>query len=380
MVFRGLLKSAALISAAVAFGAGQSCLAQDNSRSAAAWTYSGEQRDPNGVMNPTRTRQSHTEVAGRVIDRTSIETLGPDGRYVPYSDTEKESTRINDTTVRNIERTFGRGPDGQRTLIQEKQEEARSLPDGEKKNVRTTLNPDANGALQVVRREIEDSRQPSAGVRDIKTTVLTPDVNGGLAPAVQIEERQKQTGAGTVEFKKSTLLNDGAGHWQISEVREGTSTPDSGEARRTEEHVMRPDSSGKLALVERTVSTQAYARPGEKHDTVETFSTNVPGTADDGDLHLVQRETSTSGKTAAGVQRTTRQTERTSAGNPSDGLHVTSEAIDIVRPGAGGVAEHRSTVLSTDSDGRLNEVWVDLGKTDSSSRTRVDTQSPAKPQ
>ena len=146
MVFRGLLKSAALVSATVAFGVAHSCLAQDTSGNTAAWTYSGQQQDPNGVMNPTRTRETHTEVAGRIIDRTSIETLGPDGRYVPYSDTEKESVRVNDTTVRNIERTFGRGPDGQRTLVQEKQEESRNLPDGEKKNVRTTLNPDANGA------------------------------------------------------------------------------------------------------------------------------------------------------------------------------------------------------------------------------------------
>jgi hypothetical protein len=381
MVFRGLLKSAALVSAIVAFGPGQFGLAQDNSGNTAAWTYSGQQQDPNGVANPTRTRETHTEVAGRVIDRTSVETLGPDGRYVPYSDTEKESVRVNSTTVRNLERTFGRGPDGQRTLIQEKQEESRSLPDGAQKNVRTTLNPDANGALQVVRREIEDSKQPSPGVRETKTTVLTPDVNGGLSPAVQIEEREKQSGTGAVEFKKSTMLSDGAGHWLTSEVREGTSTPDGGRGRTKEERVLRPDSNGALTLVERTVTKDAAAGPGDKRDTVETYSTNVPGIAGgDGNLHLVQRETSVRRSTSSGGQVTTRQVERPNPGAPSDGLHVTDEAIDIVRPGASGVAEHKSTILSTDSNGRLGEVWVDLGKTDNPSAIHVDTRTPAKSQ
>ena len=61
-----------------------------------------------------------------------MQTLGPDGRYVPYSQTEKESVRVDATTVRTVERTFGTGPDGQRVLVQESREETRDLPGGEK--------------------------------------------------------------------------------------------------------------------------------------------------------------------------------------------------------------------------------------------------------
>ena len=72
--------------------------------------------------------------------------------------------------------------------------------------------------------------------------------------------------------------------------------------------------------------------------------------------------------------------ERPNPGSPSDGLHVTDDAIDIVRPGASGVAEHSSTIRSTDSNGRLGEVWVDLDKTNNPSAIHVDTRTSAKPQ
>ena len=87
--------------------------AQDNSN----WTSSDEHRDPSGNLNPTRTRESHTESNGRTIDRKTVERLGPDGRYVPYLDTETETVRVDANTTRTTERSFGRGPDGQRTLM-----------------------------------------------------------------------------------------------------------------------------------------------------------------------------------------------------------------------------------------------------------------------
>src|SRR6202041_3116783 len=140
----------------------------------------------------------------------------------------------------------GLRPDGERTLIQERQEESRSLPDNEEKVVRTISNPDANGALQVVRRELDDSKQLSPGVRETTTNVLTPDVNGGLTPAVQTIERETQSGNGTIDFKKTTQLSDGTGHWQLSEVREGTSKVENGQIRTKDEKVLRPGSNGNL--------------------------------------------------------------------------------------------------------------------------------------
>jgi hypothetical protein len=378
MSFHRWLKFSTLISAAVVLCLTQVCLAQDASGSQ-SWTASSQQGDMGGLVNPTRTSETHTESNGRVVDKTSVETLGPDGRYVPYSETEKESVRVNDTTVRNIERTFARGPNGERTLIQQREEESRSLPGGVQKVVRTTSSPDANGALQVVRRELEDSKQPSPGVRESHTTVLTPDVNGGLTPAVQIEERETKSSDGTIETKKSTQLSDGSGRWQLSEVRESTTKKESDQVRSKDERVLRPNSNGSLAIVERTVSKQTEAGAGERHDTSDTYSTNVPGQAGDDHLHLVQRESTVRRTSAAGAQSTTRQVEQPRPGNPSDGLRVTRETIDIVRPGSSGNTDETRTILTPDSSGRLGEVWIDTDKTGNPSAIQVDTRTSAKP-
>jgi hypothetical protein len=387
MTFRRLLKSSVFFSVTLFFGLAQVCLAQNTSGNQ-SWTASSQQEGPNGEINPTRTTETHTVVDGRTVDRTVVETLGPDGRYVLYSDTEKQSVRVNDTTVRNVERSFARDPDGQRTLIQERQEESRSLPDGEQKVVRTTSNPDADGALQVVQRELEDSKQLSPDVRETTTTVLTPDGNGGFAPAVQIEQRETQSSDGTIDFRKSTRLSDGTGHWQLSEVREGTSKRENGpmpgkdgrseDGRTKDERVLRPDANGNLAVVERTVSKQTDLGSGEKRDTVETYSTNVPGLAGNDSLQLVRRETTVQHNTAAGERSTTQQIERSNPGDPSDGLHVAQETINIVKPGGSGAANEKRAILSSDPDGRLGEVCVDLGKTSDPSVVQVDTRPPAK--
>lgn len=379
MIFRRLLKSSALFSVTVLLGFAQLSLAQ-NTSSNQSWAASSQQEDPSGGMNPTRTSEIHTVVDGRVIDKTLVETLGPDGQYAPYSETEKESVHVNDTTLRNIERSFARGPDGERTLIQERQEESRSLTGGEEKVVRTISNPDANGALQVVQRELEDSKQLSPGVRETTTNVLTPDVNGGLTPAVQIVERETQSSDGTIDFKKTTQLSDGTGHWQLSEVREGTSKQENGQIRSKDERVLRPDSNGNLAVVEHTVSKQTDAGPGAKRETIDKYSTNVPGQAGNDSLQLVQREITVQQNTAAGGHSTTRQIEQANPGDPSDGLRVTEETINVVKPGGSGGADEKRTILTPDSDGRLGEVWVDVGKTSNPSVIQVDTRSPAKPQ
>ena len=177
-----------LLAGLLIFSLAQICPAQGSGTK--SWSSSSQVGDSGGNFNPTRSTETHTESNGRVVNSTSLQTLGPDGRYVPYSQSEKESVRVDATTVRTTERTFGTGPDGQRVLIQESREEARDLPGGEKKVVRTTSNPDANGALQVIRRELVDSKQVSAGVRDTNTTVFSADGTGGMSAAVQVHERE----------------------------------------------------------------------------------------------------------------------------------------------------------------------------------------------
>ena len=342
-----------------------------------SWSTSTQQVDPSGTVNPTRTTTTHTEVNGRIVEKTVVEARGPDGRYVPYSEIERESVRVNDTTVRNVERSYGRTPDGQRLLNQETQEVSRSFPDGERQVTRTTSSPDGNGALQLVQRQLIDSKQVSPSVRETNTTLFSADGSGGLAASVQIKERERQTDPNNLEFTKSTSLSDGSGHWTLSEVREGATRQDAGGGSTKEERVLRPNADGKMAVAERTVSRQSAGGPGEQTGTTETYSTNVPGQAGDEGLRLVRRESTMQRVGASGVRSTTRRLEQPNPGDSGTGLRLTQEAIDIVRPGANGVAQQQSTIMTTDSNGRMNTVWVDMGTSDKPAAAQTNT-APAK--
>ncbi|HVN17679.1 MAG TPA: hypothetical protein VMU05_02875 [Dongiaceae bacterium] len=349
--------------------------ASEGSSSGGSWTTSSELKARDVTANPTRTTTTHSEVNGRTVEKTVTEALGPDGRYVPYSEVERESVRVNDATVQNIERSYGRA-DGQRVLTQETREEERSFPDGARKVSRTTSNPDGNGGLQVVQRAVVDSKQVDPGVRETKTTVWSADGTGGLSPSVQIDEREVKRDANTINFTRSTSLADGAGHWAVSEVREGTSSKEAGGIVK-DETVRRPDANGRMTVAERTVTRQSAAGPGERNESTATYSTDVPGQAGGDTLQLVKRESTVQRTGTGGASSTVWRVEKTNPGDPGAGLRVTQEAIDIVRPGANGTASQSSTILNADPNGHLNTVWVDIGQTNNPAVVKVDV-APAK--
>jgi hypothetical protein len=340
-----------------------------------SWSATTQQQLP-GNLNPTRTSETHTEAGGRVVDNQSVESMGRDGRYEPYLDMQKETIKVDANTVRTVERTFGRDSEGRKTLVQVTEEEKRSLPAGEVKVTRTTSDPDANGALQTVQREIQDTRQIAPNVQETKSTLLTPSSNGGFAASMQTTERQTKTGDHNLEFRKSTLLPDANGDWQLSELREGT-VKDDGKDRTKEERVLRPGTDGNLSLVERTVSKESE-NAGEKRQTVDTYSTNLPGVPIDGNLRLNQRVTTVQRKAGDGAQSSEKEIEQRNPGQPSDGLRVTEQAIDIVRPGSiqpattGSTTRDTQTIRSLDSNGNLGVVSVDTRKQDNSPAIKVD--------
>jgi len=302
--------------------------------------------------------------------------MGTDGRYDPYLDVQKETVKVDATTTRTVERTFGRDSEGRKTLVQVTEKETRTLPGGEVKVVRTTSDPDANGALQPVQRETQDTRQLSPNVQETRSTLLTASPNGGLTPSLQTTDRETKTGDRNVEFHKSTSLPDSNGNWQLNEVREGT-VKDDGKDRTKEERVLRPGTDGNLSVVERTVSKESENAAGEKRETVATYSTNFPGTPIDDSLHLNQEVTTVHRKSADGVQSTQTLVEQRNPAEPGGSLQVTQKAIDIVRPGSSGTTRETQTLESLDSNGELGVVSVDTRKQDNTPAVHVDI-APAK--
>ncbi|MGA8493224.1 MAG: hypothetical protein WB711_22575 [Terriglobales bacterium] len=346
----------------------------DNATGDRSWTATSQQQLPSSE-NPTRTSETHSTSGGRSIDSQHIENMGMDGHYEPYMDVQKETIRVDANTTRTVERTFGRASDGGKTLVQVTEEEQRTLPGGEVKVVRTTSDPDANGSLQTVQREIRDTRQISTDLQETKSTLLTASPNGGLTASMQTTERETKAAGNNVEFRKSTSLPDSNGNWQLSEVREGT-IKDDGKDRIKEESVLRPGTDGNLSVVERTVSKESENAAGEKRKTVETYSTNLPGTPIDGSLRLNQQVTTVHRKGEDGRQSTETLVEQRNPADPSNSLRLTQEAIDIVRPGISGTSRETQTLKSLDPNGDLGVVSVDTRKQDNSPAVQISIVPP----
>ena len=214
-------------------------------------------------------------------------------------------------------------------------------------------------------------------MEETKTTVMLPSVNGGLAPAMKVQERRTQGANNTVESKKTTLLPDGAGNWQVDEIRQAT-TRQEGKNLSTEERVSRPDSEGKLGEISRTVSKESESASGEKRNTVETYSLDVPGSSRDGSLHLVERATTSQRTNSTGQQTTEQQVEQPNPGDPASGLRVTTLTTDTVRPGPSG-AQATRTIQARDANGSLGVVSVDTTKSDNIHAIQVQIAPSQKP-
>jgi hypothetical protein len=346
----------------------------DSPASNQPWTATTDLNSNNA--NPTRTTESHTQSGNRTLDTHSLQRFGSSGQYEPYQDIETETVKVNSTTTRTTTRTFGRDTDGRKTLVQVREEEIRTAPGGDSSVTRGVSNPDSNGRLQLVQREIEQTKKIGDNVEETKRTVLLPGINGDLAPAMQVQERRENDANGTVQTQKTTSLPDGSGNWQVNETRHATTRHD-GSNSRTEERISRLDPDGKLNEVSRTVSTESETAPGEKHTTTETYSVDVPGSARDGSLHLVQRETTAQRTSTTGQQTTQHEVEQPNPGDPGSGLRVTILTTDTQRPGSSGSKSTR-TIQALDPNGSLIVVSVDTAKTDNAGVVQVQIAPPEK--
>lgn len=340
-----------------------------------SWTKTTDSQSDN--VNATRTIKSHTQSGNRTLDNQSIQRRGPDGHFEAFQDIETATVQVDATTVRTTTRTFDRDADGVKTLLQVTEEEKRTLPGGDSNVVRTTSNPDADGNLQIVQRQLEETKRINKDIEETKTTVMLPSLDGGLAPAMKVQERRERGANDTVESQKTTLLPDSTGNWQVSELRQAT-TRQEGKNRSTEEHISRPDSEGELNEVSRSVSKESETASGEKGDTVETYSVDVPGSAQDGRLHLIERTTTTRDTSATGQQTTERQVEQPVPGDPGLGLRVTTLTIGTARPGPSG-AQATQTIQVRDANGSFGVVSVDTTKSDNIHAVQVQIAPSEKP-
>lgn len=326
--------------------------------------------------DPSRTTESHDTSGNRSVDTQKVEVRDANGGYLPDHETEKETIHVNATTTRTVERTHRWDANGQRNLVQVTEEEARNSASGDGHLVRTISSSDLDGNLQVTQREVADTRKTSPDAQETKTTFYILDGNGGLSPSLQTQEIQKRSADNTVAVKTSMLWQNSSGHWEVGEVKEST-IKEVGKNRTSEERISRSDSEGRLSEVSRTVSKETENAAGEKNNTVETYSTYVPGLAPDGSLHLNRRVTTVQNFDSGG-KATEQQVELPKPGDPIGGLQVTARTKYTVQYG-GSVAQRTKTLQVRDVNGTLDVVSAETRKSDEVPATQAQTAPSEKP-
>jgi len=323
---------------------------------------------------PVRIIESHKQNGNRTLEKRSVEIRGTDGHFEPYRDIERETLTVDPSTVRTTMRTFARDVNGKRALVQVTEEETHTLTGDGSNIVRVTYNPDVNGRLQSVQREIAETKQVGRDLEETNTTVMLPNINGGLAPAFRTRELRKRAANDTVDTDKTTWLPDVNGKWQVSEVRQATTTQ-GGTNRTTEERVSQLDSEGKLGEVSHVVSQESESISGEKRSVMETYSIDVPGTTRDSSLHLVERKTSTESSSSTGERATEQRIEQINPGDPGSGPRLSVLVDGKIVPELSG-QQSTVTIRARDSNGNLGIVSVDTTKADRIPTVQIQ-QTPA---
>ncbi len=126
------------------------------------------------------------------------------------------------------------------------------------------------------------------------------------------------------------------------------------------------------------MSNESESASGEKRDTVETYSVDVPGSAGDGSLHLVERTITAQHATSTSQQITEQQVEQPSPGDPGSSLRVTILTTDTVRPSPSG-AQATRTVQERDANGGLRVLFVDTTKSDNIHAIQIQIAPSEKP-
>jgi hypothetical protein len=325
-----------------------------------SWTATTDVKSNN--VNPTRIIESHSQVGNLTVEGQSLQGRGVDGNFEVFQDVETETLQVDANTVRTTTRMFGRGADGRKSLVRVTEEDKHTLPSGDSNVLRITSNLDLNGRLQPFQREIVETKKIGEVVEETNTTVMIPSVNGGFAPSIKTHGLRKEGANETVESQKTTLVPDGAGNWQVSEIRQNTARQEA-DTRLSEERVSRRDAEGKLVEASRSVSKETQGTSGDKRSVVESYSVDVPGAPRDGNLHLVERARTAQRTSPTGEQITENKVERLNPGDPSAGLRISIVVNDTVLPGPSGEQATR-TIRMRDGNGNFGVVSVDTTKSD----------------
>ena len=324
-----------------------------------SWTVTTVVKGPGA---PLRMTEKYSKSGSKTVYEKTEEVLGPDG-YRPSFYIQKETVQEDATTARSIQHNYRPDGNGGRQLVQVTEEEAKDLANGDSNVVRTTSKPTSGGDLQVVERDEVETTKGGPDSQETKNTSYRTDgagkISHNLAPVRQTNEQSKRGDNDHTETTKTTkFVDSGNGGLKLAEVSEKVVKKE-GENRTSEEQVWIPDLDGNLSEVSETV-VKAVQSHGQNVETADTYSTEVPGKARDGQLHLIQRVT-TVRSSDAGRTTTEQQTEQIDPVGLD--LKIMTKTSDVATSGPAGTEETKTT-RARNADGTFSVSAVETSNSD----------------
>jgi len=322
------------------------------------------QRDLSGNVLPSRVTETRSQDGNRKTRVKVIESPGLDGSYQPLLEREEQTIQVDAQTTRVVVKEYGRNADGSRSLLRQTEEETRALPGGRERSTRSISRPDVNGRMQAVERAVEESRETGPGTRETNRTVLLPDVNGAFLPVERVHEVEQRREGGAAEVTTSHSRADANGRWGTYEVRQQTVDKESGGGEVADERVYRRDLNDRESLKERTVTRKWKDAAGQEHEVEETYSkANSGANVAEGDgLPLAQRKQSVTTIQSDGSTRVQQSVEQREPGNPSYGMRVTEQSLEISRQDPSGRQAQRTVKIQDGNRSLKDTIVVDFGE------------------
>jgi hypothetical protein len=322
--------------------------------------FSSQQSSVGGAVHETTCTQTKD---GRALESQTVEMTtaagGPGSRYQE----QDESVQVDPDTKRTTKTLLAPDADGNLKPVRVIVEETRKLADGGESVVRTVSAPDLNGRLQVAQKEVTESAPKGANEQETHKTLLMPGSAGQLEPVIKTAEIQQSKG-GEVQTHSTQMRPDGNGGWTPAVVEQTVKKPANGGGTTEEQKLYQLDAEGKLQLTRRKVTREWTDKKGEQKSVVETYSGNYPGATEyqTGRVGLVERVSTTRKPGKDGAEHVEQKIETGNYAAPWEGLAVSGQVNETIRPAGNGRVETKREVLVPDGNGRLAQVSVFTGQ------------------
>ncbi len=235
-----------------------------------------------GESKPTRAfhwLELKSTVNGQVLGTSRLGKLNLTYEMEREADVERETVQVDSQTVKTVERVYRRDANGRRKLQELTEVERRTFPDGRVEAVQTKSKVDVNGRMQVWRLQRQETRSLGQDSWETTSSVLKPGVTGNLTTVYKIRQTERKGNDNVVRVERVVEEPDLNNRWNVVEQRSATIQENEDETIQ-QETVYERSPFGELSLKSQVSSIEWEDEAGGVHRTIDTYKPNSSGKMD----------------------------------------------------------------------------------------------------